>query len=167
MPRISTPVGGPTPDEILVHVRRCLVNPGWAVTMVGGSERAATVEPPYAYTTGLWQTFQHPELMLIGLEGQMAYTLLNNAGRLIANGQRLRAGTVLAEPLIANVAFSVRAVALPERGTVGSPLATRLLHPEGAVPHFQLVWPNRHGAYPPAAGARWPHQPLLPALTAH
>ena len=48
--------------------------------------------PPFAYTIGLFQQFDHPEIICFGLSHEVMQTLLNNAKDRIEEGEVLEAG---------------------------------------------------------------------------
>lgn len=66
-------------------VRADIDDIGWSVVAVYGSPEA----PPWAYTVGLLEGFDHPELTVIGLEPHDAHGLLNHFGFSVRDGERL------------------------------------------------------------------------------
>jgi hypothetical protein len=106
--------------------------------------------PPFVYTCGLQTTFSHPELIVFGLEGQLAY------GVLAAMVEDVRKGRSFVEP-------QTYLGVLEE----GMPIATRSVHPSQheiylgyAMAHcriagkaegleaLQVLWPDKSGAFP-------------------
>src|SRR5262245_53047126 len=45
-------------------------------------------EPDFAYTTGLWKNYGHPELIIVGVPRDNAHSILNAMGRDIRDGVR-------------------------------------------------------------------------------
>ena len=45
--------------------------------------------PSFAYTVGLWQNYQHPEVIMFGLPVDTMHVLLNNAADLVKSGSKL------------------------------------------------------------------------------
>ncbi|WP_184544752.1 DUF4262 domain-containing protein [Mucilaginibacter sp. FT3.2] len=43
--------------------------------------------PGFSYSIGLFETYQHPEIIIIGLKQQLAHTLINNMAHDIKNGK--------------------------------------------------------------------------------
>lgn len=148
--------------SVMAHVARCRETPGWAVIGVGGD---GPDSPPFAYTVGLWAAFGHAELLLAGLEYQMAAELLNNTGTLIAAGRDLLPGEVLHEARVANVPLHVRAVAIPSIDAFGRPTVACRHYQFDAFPLLQLLWPDKRGAFPTEPHF-WPLSTPLPALDA-
>lgn len=58
--------------------------PGWFVS--GVEEEPGSL--PWRYTIGLLENFDHPELVMVGLESGCAYEGLNRLGRRIRDGER-------------------------------------------------------------------------------
>lgn len=49
--------------------------------------------PGFSYTVGLFQTYRHPEVIIIGLRQQLCHILLNNIREDIKNGTRFQTGS--------------------------------------------------------------------------
>jgi hypothetical protein len=58
---------------------------GWPVALFEKS----TATPSFAYTIGLWKTFNHPEIVVFGLPINLLHTILNDAGELVKGGKGL------------------------------------------------------------------------------
>jgi hypothetical protein len=54
---------------------------GWYVLGVAA-------DPPFSYSIGLFEHFQHPEIILFGLDSTSAYHIINDAGRRIREGHK-------------------------------------------------------------------------------
>ncbi len=59
---------------------------GWAVLLV----EATDYLPSFAYTVGLWENYNHPELISFGLTTKTLHAILNIGGDLIKAGQVLQ-----------------------------------------------------------------------------
>jgi hypothetical protein len=128
-------------DPVLRRVREVMQRYGWNVTAVGADPASGT--PPFAYTTGLWGAYRHPELLITALPARYAQLILNDAGALIAAGRRLAGGTT--QPHLANAPLLVRDLDPAQRRFAQG--VTRAVY--GApVPARQLVWPDPAGRYP-------------------
>ena len=42
--------------------------------------------PPFSYSVGLYKTYNHPEIIIIGLKQQLAHIIINNIAEDIKNG---------------------------------------------------------------------------------
>ncbi len=50
--------------------------------------------PPFSYSIGIWQTQKAPEAMVIGLNNEVAHTLLNDYHAMVCQGQKIQAESV-------------------------------------------------------------------------
>jgi hypothetical protein len=66
-----------------VHVRDLIAQHGWMVAKVGDQGVM------FAYTVGLTETLGHPELIMTGLDPNVAQSILNMAGDRIEKGESL------------------------------------------------------------------------------
>ncbi|MBA2427455.1 MAG: DUF4262 domain-containing protein [Actinobacteria bacterium] len=67
---------GASLDDVRFHIHGLIEGSGWAVIPVEGN----TPYRSWAYTVGLVQTFDHPELVVVGLDPLAAGRLLNSIG---------------------------------------------------------------------------------------
>jgi hypothetical protein len=44
--------------------------------------------PRFSFSVGLYKTYQHPEIIIIGLKQELSHTLINNIAEDIKNGKR-------------------------------------------------------------------------------
>lgn len=56
---------------------------GHHVMLVGDSDEV----PAFAYSIGLFETYVHPEIIILGLRSDLAHLLLNNMAHDIKNGK--------------------------------------------------------------------------------
>ncbi|HVK78953.1 MAG TPA: DUF4262 domain-containing protein [Kofleriaceae bacterium] len=147
-------------DPAMDRVREGVAEHGWWVMKVPAGESAD--EPAFAYTIGLWSSYQHAELIVIGLPLEVAHVVLNDLGGRIRDGRPVPVGADLAE-VIQGYPVRLREVVDPQshRAHVGRALA----YHRAPFPLLQLVWPDKQGRFPghPDAPA-WmaARQPLLP-----
>ena len=135
---------------------------GWHVVMVSGGG-----DPGFLFTIGLWQTWQHPEILLFA-PGEDPQGM---AGRLQAVAQRVKAGETFEaeafyEGLFGAHPGTFRPVA---QGWYPYFLGTAMAFYEGYdFPVLQLFWPDQGGHFPWDPGftpALAPFQPLLHETT--
>jgi Domain of unknown function (DUF4262) len=117
---------------------------GWTATVVIGDEE----HPSFVYTTGLVATFEHPEVIIFGLEQRLAYDILALVVSDIRAGKRYCSPALYADLL-----------------TV--PMALRPVHPTQHIFYFgdtlgfyrqqgrpgdftavQLFWSDERGLFP-------------------
>jgi hypothetical protein len=116
--------------------------------------------PDYSFTVGLWHTWQHPEVAVVGLDEEVAQDLLNAVADLIDEGATFTAGQV-AQGLIDT--YPVTFKAIPE-GHVAGYLGTAAWANEGAFPVLQLVYPDKLGRYPWHEGCAQGFRELQPLI---
>lgn len=62
---------------------------GWTVLLLEKTDYL----PSFAYTVGLWQNYQHPEIISFGFSNETLHSLLNIAGEMVKDGQKMELGT--------------------------------------------------------------------------
>ena len=84
-------------------VGMCMICDGWTyeefledlhdrVQRFGWALQGVEARPPWTYTIGLTERFDHPELVLAGVDPVLAMPVLNGLGTMIATGEQLRPG---------------------------------------------------------------------------
>ena len=129
-------------DQYLQRVLHLIEKYGWAVQGVLADAR----RPSFAYTVGLMPTIGS-EVMVVGLDGDVAKQLLNNlAGRLLAGEVELVHGAQV-EGIVRN--YPVTLIEVSDRGEYFTGVADQLMnHGQQQVPLFQMVWPLADGSWP-------------------
>lgn len=100
--------------------------------------------PPFNYTVGLWHSYQHPELAMMGMSNEQLYSCLAVAVKLIQGGTSFAADTYSAEVLVAHRVAFLEVLDVHHEELCLS-MATRL---QGEVPALQMVWPDREDRFP-------------------
>ena len=119
---------------------------GWHVLKVLEDDEG----PGFAYTVGLYHSFRHPELMIVGLPLDVAHAILNLAGEAIRRGAQYSVD-VETEDLLEERTCRFRRVPESEYQNY---LGWDLWFYDGpAFPALQVIWPDRAG--------RWPWDPLV------
>jgi hypothetical protein len=128
-------------DSLDRKVRREVEQYGWHVlNVIPEGEHA-----PHSYSIGLFATFKHPEIVIIGLPADTAHRFINNIAEEIKDGGTFAADSRhdhLMEGY--DVAFvRVEDAAYPE-------YFGRAIEYYGGVafPVLQMVWPDRNGQFP-------------------
>jgi len=114
---------------------------GWHAQIVTESKEG----PAFAYSIGLYRTWQHPEILICGLGYDTMHQILSNIAREIKQGTRFADGDESAE-ILEGYCVAFRQVQLPHyRDYFGF----ALWYYQG--PHFpvlQCVWPDRYARFP-------------------
>jgi hypothetical protein len=107
-------------------------------------------DPTHGHTLGLCEAFAHPELLLVGLPGELVGEFLEHAVSVVAAGRRFEHGQI-AEGLFPGAPAALRRVG--EQHYPGY-LADALAHYGTAeFATLQIVFPDRVGRYPWDPGA--------------
>jgi Domain of unknown function (DUF4262) len=129
------------PDEVEQRVRADIERHGWHVALVPPEADA----PGWGHSIGLWERFQHPELLVFGSEPHQLASLLNALGERVRGGRRFAAGETDAG-VLAGLPFAFRAVA-PRWTQVF--LGNAAWHYRSEVfATLQGFWPDRAGRFP-------------------
>lgn len=75
-------------DEMLANIHSHIETKGWSLMAVLGDRHRL----PWCYTIGLLEKFDHPELVMIGLDEASMGAILNEVASQVADGRRLVAG---------------------------------------------------------------------------
>ena len=130
---------------------------GWAVIGIPEDDDG----PGYAFSVGLYRTFAHPEVVLIGLPWEVAYRFINAIGTAVQGGRRYEAGREY-DDLAEGYPSAFVAV---DRDHYEEYLGTAGWFYRGwDFPVVQMVWCDRDGSYPWNTGAApgyWRRQPIL------
>lgn len=125
-------------EGTLARARQIIGTHGWTVINVMDS-------PTFAYTVGLTETFNHPELIMFGLEPQNMHHLLNNAAAIVRAKGRIEPYTVLDAIIEGYSCYSLPVDAAARAGYLN--VAFELYGSEN-VSAIQIVWPDAAGLFP-------------------
>ena len=131
-------------DQQQAWLREAIRAHGWAVQAVAADP--ARLQPPFAYTVGLTR-FGHPELVVFGLDDQVACALLNSLGVRARSGLRIADGAVFAPGVAAPRAL--RAVGHPYPDEV---LFTAVRRYGPRVTALQVLVADERGTFPGEPG---------------
>jgi len=140
LPNFQPPVAGDDQDRKLLSDVESV---GWYVVGIHEDKSG----PQYCFSVGLYFTFGHPEILVMGLPHPVAHKIINLAAGHIASGRffRPRESTdVLAEGLSCSF-VSVALAHYEEYLGYGIWFYRKLEQP---FPVLQLVWPDKQGHLP-------------------
>ncbi|MGA9352382.1 MAG: DUF4262 domain-containing protein [Terriglobales bacterium] len=116
---------------------------GWNVTTVFKSEGESG--PEWAYSTGLFYSYQHPEIAIFGLDLDNMHEIVNNIGDEVKKGNKFKAGAEYME-IFERIGCRFREVHLRHyEAYFGWAI---WFYEEDAFPVLQCFWPDKHGKYP-------------------
>jgi Domain of unknown function (DUF4262) len=134
-----------TPDEVDERVQADIARHGWHVVLVPPEADS----PGWAHSIGLWERFEHPELLVFGSEPRQLGALLNALGERVRGGRCFSAGE-LAPGILSGLPFAFRAVAPRWTNVFLGNVAWH--YQSESVPALQGFWPDRSGRFPWDAG---------------
>ena len=123
-------------------------------------------ESGFTFSVGLWENFDHPEVIVFGLPQEIAHELVNVIADEVSEGRQFLAGTKH-EGILEG--YPVRFFEVP-KARYAEFLGSAMWAYEGDdFPAVQLVWPDKQGRWPwdPDARERFStSQPVLGRPTA-
>jgi uncharacterized protein DUF4262 len=149
-------------DELCANIHGHIERIGWSLMSVMGDAKHL----PWCYTIGLIEKFDHPELIMIGLEDRSTAVPLNGLGMAIAEGHTFARGEV-ADVATVPVLFGEVHEAHWESG-----MFAKWHHYYQAVGYpalppmaFQVLWPDDNGFFPGEQHWDRGHDPCQPLLS--
>ncbi len=119
---------------------------GWHVIKVFEDDEG----PGFAFTIGLYERFDHPELIVFGLPLETMHLMLNGAGEAVRAGRTYTAGQSY-DGILEGYDCTFRRVPLSHyQAYLGY---ARWYYDGDDFPVLQLIWPDREHRYPWAAPA--------------
>ena len=101
--------------------------------------------PEFAYTVGLFQSFQQPEVIVLGLPLESAHRILNHLADLMRDGLRVDAG-VSTDAVLEGFPVTFRTV--PADHVRAHFTWDRWYYHPDSFPTVQLVYPDHEGRWP-------------------
>lgn len=133
---------------------------GWHCLSVDGDDE----HQQFTYTIGLFQTFGFPELLIYGLDGNIAHEILTIAGNAAARGEPLNTS----EPTDALLeGYSCVFVRVPIDEYPDHVGFARWYYECDSFPVEQIVWPSKAGLFPWHAEAPDAFRTKQPVLGRH
>ncbi|MDC0747622.1 DUF4262 domain-containing protein [Polyangium mundeleinium] len=133
---------------------------GWHIIHVGRSVEDDSEGPDWSYSIGLFHTFGHPELIVVGLPWSTAEAVINDIGSRVRAGQRFDHGMIDSDVLENR---DVRFVTM-RTDAYRAHLGYAIWFYRGVeFPVLQVVWPDGVGRFPwdPAYALDDSIQPIL------
>lgn len=147
----------PDPKEFLAETRRTVEKYGHQVLMVLGTDYL----PPFAYSVGLFKTYNHPEIICFGLPQQLSGDIINDIVEIIKRGECFKGGDISTEVFKDSKAAFLN---VDPRNVGDYFLSDVKYYGHLNFPALQLVWTDRNDKLPWEEGFEEKfefHQPLL------
>lgn len=101
--------------------------------------------PSFAYSIGLWKTYNHPEIICFGLRIETLHALFNDVADIIKNGQKIEVGKnydqIFESGLAEFISVDKRNLSDYFGGAID-------YHKTKDFPAMQLVWTDRNNKFP-------------------
>jgi hypothetical protein len=107
-------------------------------------------EPEFSYTVGLFHTYEHPEVIIFGLEINAEFAVLHTVQELVANGMMFSHGDESFEVLDGTSVVFVDFSRVKYDEYLGQ---AENFYQSDDFPVLMLVWPDRDGVFPWSDGA--------------
>jgi hypothetical protein len=136
---------------------------GWHVLKVMEDDNG----PAFAYSIGLYKTFKHPEIIIVGLNLDLAHSLINNIGEDIKNGMIYKSGEFYADII---ESFKCLMVSVSQDNYGEYMGYGYWFYKNYDFPLLQCIYPTVKGIFPWESS--WPEeikdiQPILGTFDAH
>jgi len=133
--------------QLMTELEAGIAVEGWWDTGVFPTEDAPG--PNYNYTTGFYKSWDHPELIIAGLDPDTAHRILGSIAREVAAGLPVVRGRPITG-ILASDTLHLRArgfdQALAAGGVVCS--VTNRYYGRRTIPYLQIEWPDTEGRFP-------------------
>jgi hypothetical protein len=134
-------------NPIQARIARDIGRVGWTVLAVMPTENQPV--DPFAYTVGLWRTFDHPELIITGMSGENSHAVIADLiARFPEKGEKLEARHY--EKLFVGVKGDydgcLREVSDANRDSMMK--GALRWNAYEYFPALQIIWPDTVGVFP-------------------
>ena len=119
---------------------------GWHCTSVGGGDG----DPCFTYSVGLFDSFNHPELLVIGLSTELSHSMISSVARSAAENNPLDLNESC-DDLLADAPCVF--VEVPCACYADWVISARWYYQGDDFPLYQIVWPSVDGPFPWERGA--------------
>ncbi|WP_217643846.1 DUF4262 domain-containing protein [Pedobacter rhizosphaerae] len=106
---------------------------------------ATNYSPSFAYSIGLWESYEHPEIICFGLSTELGHAIINDVAEKIKSGQKLESGKIYSEIFKSGKAIFLDVDQLNINDYFGPALEFYAGRPFNAL---QLVWTDRGDKFP-------------------
>ena len=117
--------------------------------------------PPYSFSIGLFKSYNHPEIIFIGMDQQLSHSLINNIASDIKNGEKFEANKYYPDIIERFDCYFVDVNKLNYKEYLGY---ANWYYEGYDYPVVQCIYPTTNGIYP--WQSEWPEniknlQPVL------
>ncbi|WP_353961782.1 DUF4262 domain-containing protein [Streptomyces uncialis] len=139
---MSGALGGSDLNPIQRKIQSDLAGQGWSWIWVFDSDAE---QPPFAYSVGFGCSFNHPEVIVVGLPEETSGRVLSSVSAVLAEGRAYGGGDESGEIL---EGLSVRFRVVPADLLLANLVQASVFYGEGSFNALQVIWPDREGNFP-------------------
>ncbi len=135
---------------------------GWHVMSVAPRANSQDRQEWFSYSTGLFMRVREPEIILCGLDSNVAVRIINEIGHALESGRKFKLETDYTDIFANDVKCHFRAVHLSQYGEYVC--WSQWFYESKDFPVWQCFWPDKGGHYPWEAGCHPEIVALQPSL---
>ncbi|MFJ4772472.1 DUF4262 domain-containing protein [Streptomyces uncialis] len=139
---MSGALGGSDPNPIQRKIQSDVAGQGWSWIWVFDPDAE---KPPFAYSVGFGSSFDHPEVIVVGLPEETSGSVLGSVKAVLAEGLSCADGDESGEIL---EGLSVQFRAVPEDQLIANLAQASAFYGERHFAALQMFWPDREGNFP-------------------
>lgn len=148
----------PSPDALINQTKSNIEKCGLQVMGIGATDYL----PSFSYSIGLYESYQHPEIICFGLPTDLAHTIINDVANLIKNGETIALNQEYGDQIFKETRAQFLHVDVKNIEDYFGAALNYYQHNNFSA--LQLVWADRNNKFPWEDGfeERFIHdQPLL------
>jgi Domain of unknown function (DUF4262) len=129
------------PNELLVRTKSNIEKFGLQVIMVNATDYS----PSFAYSIGLYKTYNHPEIICFGLPNDLGHGIINDVAELIKNGEQIKPSKNY-DNIFKN--SKAEFLKVDERNIDDYFASAINFYQTAKFPALQLIWTDRNDKFP-------------------
>lgn len=128
-------------DQLLMTTKLNIEKFGLQVIMVDST----SYSPSFAYSIGLWESYNHPEIICFGLPKDLGHAIINDVAEIIKNGEKINE-----QKIYTDIFKDSRAAFLKvDQRNIDDYFGAALnFYQENSFDALQLVWTDRNDRLP-------------------
>ena len=128
-------------DELLIRTKGNIEEFGLQVIMVSSTEYS----PSFAYSIGLWERYNHPEIICFGFSNDLGHAIINDVARIIKSGDKILIDKTYSEIFEESKATFLK---VDERNIDDYFKVARRYYNNNHFESLQLIWTDRNDKFP-------------------
>ncbi|KRD10448.1 hypothetical protein ASE21_12150 [Flavobacterium sp. Root901] len=130
------------PEDLITNIKANIKKHGLQVIMIDSTDYL----PSFAYSIGLWQKYNHPEIICFGLSNSLHHTIINEVAEIIKSGESIEVGKNYFDRIFDNSNAEFLTV---DPNNLEDYFGTAInFYATNDFPALQLVWTDRNDKFP-------------------